>query len=289
MQLFKRLFTAFALTCVAALPAFAAPQADWPKELNFGVIPVESSDNVTERFGNLAQYLEKELGIPVKLQTATDYAGVIAAMQFKHIDLAYFGPKSYVEAAQRAGAEAFVMEIALDGSKGYHGVIITKKDSPIKNMEDARGKVWAFTDPNSTSGTLVPTVYFVKEMKIKPEEYFSKVIYSGSHQASILEVKSGRVDLASTNDLDLLRGNGKQWNTDQDFRVLWTSPLIPGSPMAFRKDLPASLKEALTNAFISYKDPAGLQRLKVSGYERATDDIYNPIREQIEVKKQLGN
>ena len=59
--------------------------------------------------------------------------------------------------------------------------------------------------------------------------------------------------------------------------------------MAFRKDLPASLKEALTNAFISYKDPAGLQLLKVSGYERATDDIYNPIREQIEVKKQLGN
>ena len=86
------------LTCLAAASAFAAPQADWPKELNFGVIPVESSDNVTERFGNLAKYLEKQLGIPVKLQTATDYAGVIAAMQFKHIDLAYFGPKSYVEA-----------------------------------------------------------------------------------------------------------------------------------------------------------------------------------------------
>ena len=84
MKFLKQLFTAFALTCLAAASAFAAPQADWPKELNFGVIPVESSDNVTERFGNL--------------QTATDYAGVIAAMQFKHIDLAYFGPKSYVEA-----------------------------------------------------------------------------------------------------------------------------------------------------------------------------------------------
>lgn len=289
MKYFKHLFTAFALTCFAALPAFAAPQTDWPKEINFGVIPVESSDNVTERFGNLAQYLEKQLGIPVKLQTATDYAGVVAAMQFKHIDLAYFGPKSYVEAAQRAGAEAFVMEVALDGSKGYHGVIITKADSPIKNMDDAKGKIWAFTDPNSTSGTLVPTVYFVKEMKIKPEEYFSKVIYSGSHQASILEVKSGRVDLASTNDLDLLRGNGKQWDTEKDFRILWTSPLIPGSPMAYRKDLPESLKKALSEAFVSYKDPAGLQLLKVSGYEKTTDDVYNPIREQIEVKKQLGS
>ena len=289
MRFFVSLLTALFAGIAVVLPVFAAPPADWPQQLNFGVIPSESSDNVTERFNGLRQYLEQRLGIPVKMQVATDYAGVITAMQFKHIDLAYFGPKAYVDAAQRANAEAFVVQILRDGRNGYHGVVITRKDSSIHNIEDAKGKIFAFTDPNSTSGTLVPTVYFVKEMKIKPEEYFSKVIYSGSHQASILEVKSGRVDLASTNDLDLLRGNGKQWNTDQDFRVLWTSPLIPGSPMAFRKDLPASLKEALTNAFISYKDPAGLQLLKVSGYERATDDIYNPIREQIEVKKQLGN
>ena len=288
MKFLKQLFTAFALTCLAAASAFAAPQADWPKELNFGVIPVESSDNVTERFGNLAKYLEKQLGIPVKLQTATDYAGVIAAMQFKHIDLAYFGPKSYVEAAQRANAEAFVIEVALDGSKGYHGVIITRADSPIKSLEDAKGKVWAFTDPNSTSGTLVPTVYFVKELKIKPEEYFSKVIYSGSHQASILEVKSGRIDLASTNDLDLLRGDGKQWDSKKDFRILWTSPLIPGSPMVYRADLPESLKKALQDAFSGYKDKEGLDMLKVSGYQAVTDDVYDPIREQIEVKKQLS-
>lgn len=287
MKLFKRLLFSLALTCLAAPTVFAAPQADWPKQLNFGVIPVESSDNVTDRFGNLAQYLEKQLGIPVKLQTATDYAGVIAAMQFKHIDLAYFGPKSYVEAAQRANAEAFVIETALDGSKGYHGLIITKADSPIKSLEDAKGKIWAFTDPNSTSGTLVPTVYFVKEMKIKPEEYFSRVVYSGSHQASILEVKSGRIDLASTNDLDLLRGDGKQWDAKKDFRILWTSPLIPSSPMAYRKDLPESLKKALTDAFVAYDDKKGLDLLKVSGYQPATDDVFDPIREQIEVKKQL--
>lgn len=178
--------------------------------------------------------------------------------------------------------------MALDGSKGYHGVIITRADSPIKSLEDAKGKVWAFTDPNSTSGTLVPTVYFVKELKIKPEEYFSKVIYSGSHQASILEVKSGRIDLASTNDLDLLRGDGKQWDSKKDFRILWTSPLIPGSPMVYRADLPESLKKALQDAFIGYKDKEGLDMLKVSGYQAVTDDVYDPIREQIEVKKQLS-
>lgn len=273
---------AMATTVQAAIPA------GWPKELNFGLIPTESSSNITERYDNLSKHLEKKLGIPVKMQTATDYAGVIAAMQFKHIDLAYFGPKSYVEAAQRANAEAFVMEIAEDGSKGYHGVIITKSDSPLKSVADGKGKTWAFTDPNSTSGTLVPTVYFVKTLKIEPEKHFSQVIYSGSHEASILAVKSGKVDMASTNDLDLQRGSGKQWDAGKDFKIIWTSELIPGSPMAYRKDLPDTLKKALAEAFVSYTDTEGLKKLKLKGYEATTDAAYNPIRDQLEVKKQLG-
>jgi phosphonate transport system substrate-binding protein len=277
------------LTLFLAMPAESlAAQADWPKTLNLGLIPTESSDNITDRFDNLAKYLEKKLGVEIKMQVATDYAGVITAMQFKHVDVAYYGPKSYVEAADRAGAEALVMEVAEDGSKGYKGVIIAKKGSPISTIEAAKGKIWAFTDPNSTSGTLVPTVYFVKTLQIDPEKYFSKVIYSGSHEASILAVKGGKVDLASTNDLDLARGNGKQWQTDQDFQILWTSELIPGSPMACRKDLPDSLKQALKEAFLAYDDQEGLKKLKLKGYAAADNKAYDPIREQIEVKKQLA-
>jgi phosphonate transport system substrate-binding protein len=275
-----------ALTVCMPVAALAAP-ADWPKKLTVGLIPTESSSHITDRYENLVKYLEKKLGIPVETKTSTDYAGVITAMQFKHVDLAYFGPKSYVEAAQRAGAEAFVLEVLEDGTQGYHGVIITKKGSGINSIKEAKGKVWAFTDPNSTSGTLVPTVYFYKELKLDPEKYFSKVIYSGSHEASILAVKGGKVDIASTNDLDIDRGNGKFWNKDKDLTVVWTSKLIPGSPMAYRKDLPASLKKALKDAFLAYNDKEGLKQLKLKGYVATTDDVYDPIRDQIEVKKQL--
>jgi phosphonate transport system substrate-binding protein len=179
------------------------------------------------------------------------------------------------------------VEVAEDGTQGYHGVIITKKGAGIKSIAEAKGKVWAFTDPNSTSGTLVPTLHLVKDLKIDPATYFSKVIYSGSHEASMLAIKAGKVDIASTNDLDMLRGEGKMWNKDKDFDIVWSSPLIPGSPMAYRKDLPETLKSALKDAFVNYKDKVGLSNLKISGYAPVTDNVYDPVREQIAFKKEL--
>jgi phosphonate transport system substrate-binding protein len=290
----KKLRVTLALTVMIMMAfgaqGFAGPSVpnDWPKKLVFGIIPTDSADNVMERNENLVQYLEKRLGVPIEVKTASDYAGVITGMQFKHVDFAYFGPKSYVEAAKRANAEAFVVEINRDGTAGYHGYIITKKGSGLKTMADIKGKKWAFTDPNSTSGTLVPTVFFYKELKIDPEKYFSKVIYSGSHEASMLSVKNGKVDAASTNDIDMARGDGKTWNAKEDFEIIWKSKLIPASPMAYRKDLPASLKKALKEAFLAYKDPVGLDRLKLKGYTEGSDDLYDSIRDQIEVKEELA-
>jgi phosphonate transport system substrate-binding protein len=269
-----------------ASTASAVPSG-WPDKLVFSTVPTESSSNQTERFRNLVDYLTARLGIPVQMVSSSDYAGVITGMQFKHVDFAYFGPKSYAEASERAGAQCFVVEVDQDGMAGYHGVIITNKASGLHSIADAKGKVWAFTDPNSTSGTLVPTLYLVKELKIDPATYFSKVIYSGSHEASMLAIKAGKVDIASTNDLDMLRGEGKMWTKDKDFNVVWTSPLIPGSPMAYRKDLPESLKKALQDAFVGYKDKDGLAMLKLSGYAPVADSVYDPVRAQIAFKKEL--
>lgn len=269
------------------LAAMAAPSG-WPKKLTIGLIPTESSSHVTDRFDNLRRYLEKRLGMPVELKTATDYVGIITAMRFKHLDLAYFGPQSYVEAARRANTECFAVEIAEDGSRGYHAVIIARKGSPITSIQAAKGKSFAFTDPNSTSGTLAPTVFFTRELKVDPHTYFSRVAYSGSHEASTLAVKGGTIDVAATNDLHLKRGEGKGWEAGRDFNVLWTSRLIPGSNMAYRKDIPESLKKALREAFFAYDDKEGLSKLKIRGYAPVSDDVYDTIREQMEVKKRLS-
>lgn len=258
----------------------------WPDKLVFGVIPVAGSTSMKEIFGNLSAYLSNKLGIEVKLQLAGDYTGVITGMQHKHIDFAYFGPKSYVEAVKRSHAEALVVEVDAETElPGYKGIIITKKGSGLKSLNDIKGKTWAFTSSQSTSGTLVPTVMFAKK-GINPTEYFSKVFYSGGHEASILTVKNNKIDAASTNNLDFNRGLGKKWKRN-DFNVIWTSDLIPGAPIAVRSDLPSSLKMALKGALISYKDPAGLSKLKNKGFIDVDDSMYDSVRELIKLKKEL--
>ncbi len=277
--------TMLAIVMLSIMIQPAMSQDNWPKELTFGVIPVASSRNMSDSFGKLTEHLEKSLGVKVKLQVAGDYAGVITGMQHGHIDLAYLGPKSYCEAALRANAEAVVVEVGENGVAGYHGYIISKKGSGLKTLEDLQGRKWAFTDPHSTSGTLVPTVYF-NDINIDPEKYFSKVIYSGSHEASILSVKAGKIDAASTNDLDFQRGLGKQW-TEDDFNIIWKSDLIAGSPMAVRGDMDPTLKTAIKDAFLSFNDKAGLGQLKISGYNQADDSLYDGIRKLIALKKAL--
>ncbi len=177
-------------------------------------------------------------------------------MAHKHIDFAYFGPKSYTDAADQPGP-AVALEMNKESRAGYYGIIIVKKGSGIKSMEQTKGKTFAFTDPNSTSGFLVPNILFYLDLKTKPEEYFNKISFSGSHGASILAVKNGTVEVAATNNIDLDRMVEKGQASLDDFDVLWRSELIPGSPMAARKDLPESLKAAFAGALIMFNGQQG--------------------------------
>ena len=129
---------------------------------------------MTERFDSLVKYLGKKLGVQVELKTATDYAAVITGMQFKHIDLAYFGPKSYVEAAARANADAFALEVTIDGSKGYYGVIITRKGHGSEYRPRSQGQDMGVHGSQFDRADPRPMVYFLQELKIDPENTFPK-------------------------------------------------------------------------------------------------------------------
>src|SRR5262245_54630832 len=116
------------------------------------------------------------------------------------------------------------------------------------------GKTFAFNDPNSTSGYLVPSAFFMLEMGVDPKKLFSKVTFSGSHEASILAVANKKVEVASTNlpDLQQLTREGKV--PRGGLRVIWVSKLIPNDPIVVRKDLPPTLKFAIQESLVSMKD-----------------------------------
>lgn len=258
---------------------------DWPETIRVGLVPTEGAADIQERFRPLRQHLADRLGIDVELQSATSYNGVITAMENDQIEFAYFGPKSYVEAARRANAEALLLELDSDGEPGYYGILIVHAESDIQSMNDTKGRTFAFTEPNSTSGFLVPSVVLAEEFSIDPVTHFAEVQFSGGHGTSILQVVNREVDVAATNDLEMDRLIEKGSLQRSDYREIHRSALIPGSPMVARGELPQSLKDAFIDAMLEVNDmPELKQRFQNGGYERTTDAQYDVIRLLIDTR-----
>ena len=245
-----------------ALPAFADWKADY-KELTFAVVPDENATGVEKRYAAFVEYLSKEIGVPVKLRIANDYAAVIEGQIAGNIHIAKYGPASYARAFMNgAKIDPFAMEVNKDGTKGYYSVLYVKKDSPIKSIEDLKGKNLGLVDPNSTSGNNVPR-YALDKMGIEPEKFFSNVVYTGSHENAIIALQQGQVDAAfnwwnDENESMLMRMERKNMAKYADFRIIFKSDIIVNSPYAYLTTMPDDLRKVIYDAFynIDKKDKA---------------------------------
>ena len=122
------------------------------KVLKMGLIPADDAEEMLRGYEPIQEYLSQQLGIPVEIQVTSDYTAAIEAMRAGHIDMAWFGPFSYIIAHNVAGAEAIVNGVKEStGSSTYKSVIVASKDSGIKTLADLKGKSFAFVDPASTS------------------------------------------------------------------------------------------------------------------------------------------
>jgi phosphonate transport system substrate-binding protein len=285
---------AYVLIALAAAPV-PAKDASWPQELTFGLLSTENATEVTRRWAPIIAQLEKDLGVKVKSVTATDYRGTIEALKFKKADLGHLGPKAYVEASTSnyANVEPVVQVRAQNGALGYRSCLITPSDTDIFMPEDIGGKTFAFNDPNSTSGYLLPMTFFVTEMGIDPKKHFSKLMFSGSHEASIMAIANKKVEVASTNLSDiqqLVRENKIPRNA---FRVIWVSKLIPNDPIVVRKDLPASLKSAIGESLATMKsrNPDAFAQAGSffgGGFVLVDDSKYQIVRDMNDTAKKLA-
>lgn len=233
--------------------------------LKIGLIPTEDQLEMLKKFEPAKAYLERELDMPAETFMATDYTAVIEAMRAKKIDIAYFGPFSYVLATERANAEAIVTGGTDTGDVAtYHSCIVTHKDSGLKNIDDlkehANEVTFAFVDPASTSGNLIPRGYLLS-IGIDPDTDLKECMFAGGHDAVGLSVKSQKVDAGAMYDIGYNRLIDSGAITPEEVIVIWESDPIPKSPIAVRGDLDPVLKEKIQQAFVDMpeKDPEAMK------------------------------
>jgi phosphonate transport system substrate-binding protein len=255
---------------LATLPMLAtAARADWKAdypELVFATIPDENATGVEKRYEPFIQYLTKQLGVPVKLRIANDYAAVIEGQIAGNIHIAKYGPAAFARALMNgAKIDAFAMEVNKDGTKGYYSVLYVKADSPYQKIEDLKGKNLGLVDPNSTSGNNVPR-FEMNALGIKPEEFFSNIVYTGSHENAVIALQQGQVDGAfnwwnDENESMLRRMERKTMAKYDDFRIIFKSNQIVNSPFAMLNTIPADLQASIKDAFfnIQKNDPEAFQ------------------------------
>jgi phosphonate transport system substrate-binding protein len=288
------------LTTIAAALAVAAGIATAPvhaqtTEINFGIISTENSQALRQQWAPVLADMQKATGYKINPFFAPDYAGVIEAMRFNKVQLAYFGNKSAMEAVDRSEGEIFAQVVNANGNAGYYSLLITHKDSDIHSLTDVISRPGKYKfgngDPNSTSGFLVPSYYVFAQNKIDAKTHFKNVV-NASHETNLMAVLNKQVDLATNNNVDLEKVFTRFPDRAGDIRVVWKSPMIPADPMVWRKDLPAAAKTKIRDFMLNYgqsgankeQELANLKVLTWSGWKASSNDQLLPIR-QLELFK----
>ncbi|MDZ4088494.1 MAG: phosphonate ABC transporter substrate-binding protein [Tabrizicola sp.] len=251
----QKLLTATALTAILASSAFAQEI----KEFNIGILGGENAQDRLTSNECFRAKIEEALGVPVKIFTPADYDGVIQGLLGGTLDYAWLGASAYAKVylTDPEAVEVKLTKQNVDGSTGYYSIGFARKDTGITDMDTAKGKVFAFADPNSTSGYLVPGAELTAKYGTL-EDYFAEVKMSGGHEQTIVGVANGDFD-AGVSWADGL-GNWEDGYNSGAFRKaadaglvdmsnlveIWRSTLIPEGPMVVRKALPQDVKDKVT-------------------------------------------
>ncbi len=259
------------------------------KQIAIAFVPGDDPSTFFQKNNDLFAYLQQALGVKVTGTVGANYTAVITAMQNKKIELASFGPFSYILAHQAANAQCFLLGQTKDGKLAtYNSLIIAPADSPIQTLADIKGKSFSFVDPASTSGHLVPSYTLLTKAMLKETDY--KPIYAGNHPASYQAVANKKVDAGAVAS-DIYMGGIADGSIDKTkTKIIDTSFDIPGSPIAVRGDIAQADQDAMLQAFLAINDRPMDDKLFQSfvlkgGFGVGTvkmikgdDSIYNDLR-----------
>lgn len=244
------------LALAATTALSTAVSAQEITQFNIGIL---GGENAQDRMTSNECYrtaIEEALGVPVKVFTPADYDGVIQGLLGGTLDMAWLGASGYAKIylTDPEAVTPVLTKQNIDGSTGYYSIGLARKDSGITSIEEARGRSFAFADPNSTSGYLVPGAELT-ETYGPLDEFFSEVRFSGGHEQTIVAVANGDVDAGVTwadglgewedgyNSGALRKAADAGMIDMNDVVQIWKSNLIPEGPMVVRNVLPQDVKD----------------------------------------------
>ncbi|MDF2963890.1 MAG: putative phosphonate transporter, phosphonate-binding protein [Paenibacillus sp.] len=279
----------------------AAPAGYVPKELTVQFVPSQSAETLEAKAKPLEKLLGDRLGIPVKVSISTNYNTIIEAMASKKVDIGFLPPTGYVLAHDEKKAADLLLQAqryAIDDATGkedptkladsYKSMIIVKNDSPIKSIEDLKGKKIAWQDVTSSAGYIYPGLE-LKKKGIDPDKDVKGIVVKG-HDKGVLAVINGEVDAAAV--FQDARNTVVKDIPDvfSKTRVLFFTAPIPNDTISVRTDMSAEWRKKISDAFIAIgKDPEGAKIINEvyshRGYTASDDSKFNVVRD---ANKQMG-
>lgn len=305
MRLVLVLFGVLLLT--ACCPKEQTDERGWPKELVLGLVPSLEAEAMVDNLGPLADFLSQELGMPVTSFVPQDYTGLVEALGTGRADIGMLPPFAAMLGQRRYDIETILISVR-DGETGYRSQFMTNDpsvcDTPV--VEDERGyltcrgdvdvlngETVAFTDPNSTSGFLFPSVHLMQH-GIDPQEDIEG-LFVGGHDSAALAVRAGDVRFAVAYDDVRLFVEPQYPDIGQKVITFAHTEMIPNDGVQVRPGLPDDLKKAIGEAFVKLiESQASLPReervlwvlYEIDDFVPATEGLYDPVREAYELLRE---
>ncbi len=255
--------------------------------LYFSLVPKKNIDQQIQELSPLLGLLEQKLKKSIQVVRPLSYHSVIEGILSNTIDFAVLGPASYAKAKARDHrVEAFASFarkkgfITPEGSY-YFSALLTLRDNGFKSVEDLKQHKVALTDPESTSGAIIPNMAFSKHVGQPLNAYFETVVFTGSHDRSINSVLHGHVDAAFVSSARIDEAVIKKRLDPDQVVVLWQSAPIHHDPFVFSGALDKSLKDQIRKVMFSSAPSlsAMLKNMNMAGIVAVSDDDYKAIHE----------
>ncbi len=271
------------------------PWAAELREVRIGLLGGENEADRIARFGAFRALLERHFDLPARIYPAGDYAGVMQAFAARQVEVATMGPLPYARIwlDTQGNIEPLVVAQDPDGGIAYRAVMYVRADSGITSLQQMRGHSLAWSDPNSTSGFLVPRSE-LREAGINLDSFFSRTGFAGGHEQAVVAVLNRQYDAGVTWTSGIgdesqgytrgaLRAMVEKGMLDmRALRIIWRSRPIPNGPTAVRRDLPQAFRDDMRALMLALPTAhpdifRQIERGAAVGYVRADHAMFEPV------------